>query len=137
MINFGAIKEEGGAQTPPAPEKKQRGTSILDTICKLTFVIVTIGYALSIAVSCRVTCKLIDKVEDYFCDTSVKMKQATDSLVTMHQILDVNGIIVPQSPNTPVRFVVVVENGNVVGMYESKGGVISTIQTNQFEVLRK
>ena len=55
----------------------------------------------------------------------------------MHQILDVNGIIVPQSNKAPVRFLVVVENGNVVGMYESKGGVISTIQTNQFEVLRK
>lgn len=137
MVNFGVMKADGGVKTPSAPETKQGGTSIVDTICKLTFIVVTIGFALSIGVSCRVTSKLIDKVENYFCDTSVKMKQASDSLVAMHQILDVNGIIVPQSPNAPVRFIVVVENGNVVGMYESKGGVISTIQTNQFEVLRR
>ena len=137
MVNFGVIKEDGGVKTPPAPETKQGSTSIVDTICKLTFMVATIGYALSIGVSCRVTGKLIDKVDDYFCDTSVKMKQTTDSLVAMHQILDVNGIIVSQSPNAPVRFIVVVENGNAVGMYESKGGVISAIQTNQFEVLRR
>jgi len=137
MVNFGVMKADGGVKTPPAPETKQGGASIVDTICKLTFIVVTIGFALSIGVSCRVTGELIDKVEDYFCDTSVKMKKTNDSLVAMHQILDVNGIIVPQSPNAPVRFIVVVENGNVVGMYESKGGVISTIQTNQFEVLRR
>ena len=137
MVNFGVVKEDGGVKTPPSPETKHGGTSIVDAVCKLTFIVVTIGFALSIGVSCRVTSELIDKVEDYFCDTSVKMKQTTDSLVVMHQILDVNGIIVPQSPNAPVRFIVVVENGNVVGMYESKGGVISTIQTNQFEVLRR
>jgi hypothetical protein len=137
MVNFGVMKTDGGVETPPAPETKQGGTSIVGTICKLTFMIITIGYAVTIAVSCRVTGELIDKVEDYFCDTSIKMKKTNDSLVAMHQILDVNGIIVPQSPNAPVRFIVVVENGNVVGMYESKGGVISTIQTNQFEVLRR
>jgi hypothetical protein len=80
---------------------------------------------------------LSDRVDSLYIDTFNRQKEASDGLVGMRQILDVNGIILPQSPNTPGRFIVVVENGNVVGMYESKGGVISTIQTNQFEVLRK
>lgn len=68
---------------------------------------------------------------------SYQLRDVAKSLVSMRQILDVNGIVDPQEYKSPVRFIVVVENGNVVGMYESKGGVISTIQTNQFEVLRR
>lgn len=46
-------------------------------------------------------------------------------------------MVTTNTNDTKTRFIIVIENNNVSTMYESKGGVISTIQTNQFEVLRK
>lgn len=136
MVNLGTKNRGGGIKPPPSPSKAE-GRSLFRSIAEMAIYLIAILFAVSVAVSTRSSYQLRDRVDDYFCDTGKQLKEVTDSLVAMHQILDVNGIIVPQSPNAPVRFIVVVENGNVVGIYESKGGVISTIQTNQFEVLRR
>lgn len=136
MVNLGT-KIRGGEIKPPPALSKTEGKSLFKPMTDVGVCLITILFALSAVVAARSSYRLRDRVDDYFCATGKQLEDVTNSLVSMHQILDVNGIIVPQSNKAPVRFLVVVENGNVVGMYESKGGVISTIQTNQFEVLRK
>lgn len=136
MVNLGT-KNRGGGIKPQTSPNKAEGKPLFRSIAEMIIYLIAILFALSVSVAAKSSYQLMDRVDNYFCDTSKQLKEVTGSLVAMHQILDVNGIIVPQSPNVPVRFIVVIENGNVVGMYESKGGVISTIQTNQFEVLRR
>lgn len=121
MVNFGTKHGGGGIKPPPAPSKTE-GKSLFKSITVAGVYLITILLALSVAVTVI---------------ASYQLRDVAKSLASIHQILDTNGIIDTQEYKSPVRFIVVVENGNVVGMYESKVGVISTIQTNQFEVLRK
>ena len=122
MVNLGTKNGGGGIKPPPSPSIKSEGKSILRPMTEVVVYLMVVLLALTAAVTSIASYKL--------------RRDASRSLVSMQQITDVNGSIDTQA-HSPVRFIVVVENGNVVGMYESKGGVISTIQTNQFEVLRK
>lgn len=123
MVNLGTKNGGGGIKPPPAPTIKAEGKSILRPMTEVVVYLMVVLLALTAAVTSIASYKL-------------RRDDASRSLVSMQRITDVNGSIDTQA-YSPVRFIVVVENGNVVGMYESKGGVISTIQTNQFEVLRK
>ena len=110
MVNLGTKNGGGGIKPPPAPTIKAEGKSILRR--PMTEIVV------------------------YLMVVLLALTAAVASIASYKIRRDVSRSIDTQA-YSPVRFIVVVENGNVVGMYESKGGVISTIQTNQFEVLRK
>lgn len=109
MVNLGTKNGGGGIKPPPAPTIKAEGKSFLRPVTEVVVYLMVVLLALTATVTSIASYKL--------------RRDASRSLDT--------------KAYSPVRFIVVVENGNVVGMYESKGGVISTIQTNQFEVLRK
>lgn len=109
MVNLGTKNGGGGIKPPPDPTIKAEGKSFLRPVTEVVVYLMVVLLALTAAVASI---------------ASYKIRR------------DVSRSIDTQA-YSPVRFIVVVENGNVVGMYESKGGVISTIQTNQFEVLRK
>ena len=138
-INLGQRIEPAGVTAEPKAQPTPVKSKLSITMCLLGLILVYCSFLL-ISV-----CKdFSDKVDDFYIDnhkhyedTCKKQQEINDSLVAMHQVLDVNGIIIPQSPNAPVRFIVVLGTNTVSDIYESKGGVISKIPKNQIEIVMR